>query len=749
NGIETDAKEMVYLGGTIGGITTRLVDLNPGPGVADKPTTGTFTAPAVAKFDGTHTPIGTAFFLAFVIPQTTGSGFSADIATNALGDFAMVGVFQGANVDFAPDSTVFLLESASNGNQQSSFAARYEGGMIWTGDSSTAWEDPLNWDGVLVPDSTNDVYIPDTGVTNQPTVANSTFINALHVSSGNTLTLNPTVVLEVENALENNATITSSGRIMLGGKIEQFISGTGSISNLELQNINGAEITDLDTQSITGAYFPTTGVLNTNNGLVLKSSAFGTAQIATGSGGGGYISGNVTVERYVPGGRRAFRFFGHPFDDTIALSQLVSDDIDITGSGGATNGFTPTGTNNPSAFYYDQSLGDTTTVGNNPGWLAYTSANTAQWQQYQAARILIRGTKGQGLTSAPYTPNAVTLDMSGAVNQGTQPVNFIKGDTTDFVLVGNPFPSQIDLNLTTRSNIGSAFIVWDANQGVKGGYTSSPFSSSYIFPSCGSFVTTLTAASGSITFEEADKSTGVPTSLFKTTAATNTVQLRIVDDTLFWDRILLRFDPAASSTKDYEDAVKLNNPDLDFNTLSADGRPLSIDTRPYVNGEVIQLGLRAFVLKTYKIIVPDFDMPAGTKLYLHDKYLNKIEEVYAGYEYAFTVTADTLSQGKRFALNLIGDPNIVGEQVYLPDKLLVMVHPNPATDEFFVSFNSPIREKMKIRLVNITGITVLNTYTAEKNTGTTTISVNDLPAGIYIIEVTGTSGTFKQKILKQ
>src|SRR5690606_23630712 len=198
--------------------------------------------------------------------------------------------------------------------------------------------------------------------------------------------------------------------------------------------------------------------------------------------------------------------FGHPFSSSIALSQLT-DDIDITGSGGATNGFTTTGTNNPSSYWYDVSTANGS-ASNDLGWTAFTSASTSSWDQYEMARILVRGALNEGLTGGSYTPSAVTIDMTGAVNQGSHVVNVTKGTGSIYAGVANPFPSGVDMSLLTRGgSIASFYYVWNTTSGAAGAYEAKLYSSSYVLPSCAAFVTGI-AASSTITFDEADKASG-------------------------------------------------------------------------------------------------------------------------------------------------------------------------------------------------------------------------------------------------
>ena len=73
--------------------------------------------------------------------------------------------------------------------------------------------------------------------------------------------------------------------------------------------------------------------------------------------------------------------------------------------------------------------------------------------------------------------------MSGSVNQGNQTISLTKGSGTNFVLVGNPFQSQVNMDAVSGTNIGSSFYIWDANQGTRGAYTSYTYGSCLLYTS--------------------------------------------------------------------------------------------------------------------------------------------------------------------------------------------------------------------------------------------------------------------------
>jgi hypothetical protein len=73
---------------------------------------------------------------------------------------------------------------------------------------------------------------------------------------------------------------------------------------------------------------------------------------------------------------------------------------------------------------------------------SFTSTSDASWTQYAGTRVLVRGdrTQPESLTGAAY-PNAVTLDMTGAVNIVAS--NVVTAG--NYHLVSNPYPSPTDI----------------------------------------------------------------------------------------------------------------------------------------------------------------------------------------------------------------------------------------------------------------------------------------------------------------
>ncbi|MCB9047155.1 MAG: T9SS type A sorting domain-containing protein [Chitinophagales bacterium] len=621
----------------------------------------------------------------------------------------------------------------------------------WTGSTSTDWNTASNWSTNSVPGSSDNVKIPS-GKSRYPNLASGTSsCKNIEIVSGASVIVNGGT-LRIAGSISNSGTFNAeNGTIVLNGTSAQTIpSGAFSnktIKNLELNNGSGCSLAD--TIKITDTYTPTSGTLTTNDKFVLKSSPTGTARVAQGYYGGNYISGKTTVEQYIPG-KRAYRFMSHPFGTPIALSQLT-DDIDITGNGGTTNGFTAVQVNAPSAYYFDASTADNSTYGNNPGWKDFPSAIPAYWDAYEMARIFIRGSKGQGLTSAAYTPDSVTIDMTGDLITGDRLIGLDKGNNSEFVICGNPYASPVNMRTLTRTDLYSSFVVWDPNMGTKGGYSAYSFYYNYYLPAYSGFVAKVYSwkSKGFVNFQESDKTSATPAALFKHTANDPyMVELKIEDSTTFWDRLTLSFDSTGMAVEDSLDMVKLHNPDVDFYTLSDDNVLLSIDTRPFEDNKVIRLGMdpgmtdHSFALK-----VPQFNIPVGTKLYLYDKFTGKTEELKEGFEYWFDVTSDTNSYGAdRFSINMKGIPDDVSVVKNAASGRMQLI-PNPAHGTVKVAFDQ-LKGTAVVKVADMSG-RVVYVQSVNAAVGSVVVPLYNLPDGVYMVELESDNTHMVEKLVKQ
>ena len=695
-----------------------------------------------------------------VVTYTINAGTNQTVTLNNAGTASV-------NTGALSANTVYALVSVQSGS--CTFSLNSNISIIvtpntWNGSVDSNWNNAANWCGG-VPTATSPVIIPTTSI--QPVISGGTTITNTNfsVASGVTVTVNTGSTLIVTNDATINGSVKGAGTVKMNGTTAQTISGIGNIQNLEINNTAGVTITSTDTLKVTGTLTLTSGQLNTNNVIVLTSNSQGTACI--GPITGGTINGNVIMERYIPAGKRLYRFFSHPYRDTVALNPELTSQIDVTGFGGAANGFTATQTNNASAFWYNPLTGNTNPGGNgnDPGWTAFTSANATSgangWKPYEGIRVLVRGSKGQGLAGQTYTPDSSKLRMFGRINTGTINIPIVKGTNSGYNVLGNPYPSAVNLGPIMYSAYqsglftGSAYYVWDASAGTTGAYITQHINSAsdyYNLPAGGAFVVNA-AVNGTIAFHETDKvTTGV--NLFKTTNVANDVEFNITsnNDSIYWDRMFVSFNDQATAAKENFDGGKSKNPIVNFYTLSDDNQQLAVDARSFTNNMTIPVGFKTTETNKYKIKVANMNLAANQALYLMDSYANTVTTLQPGTEYEFDVTEDSASQGNnRFSLNgAIANPasttGVTTTASNTTADFNFTVAPNPAVNNTTVTIHTTDKAATTVSVSNISGLEVFATSVTNNSVQ---IPLSNLPAGIYMVKVTCGNKVATQRLVKE
>ncbi len=459
------------------------------------------------------------------------------------------------------------------------------------------------------------------------------------------------------NTLDYSGTLHMRGDFKGQYKINRAVVFGGGTTNM---------VTDPGTllQIVQGLKVQGGTTFNANNETTILSTASGTGNVEELSPTDN-ITNQLTMQRYIPGGRRAYRIFGHPFTSSKSLYETLQDDFDVTGPGGYTNGFVATQTNAPSAWYFNPLTG---------AWVSYTSAYApaGNWNQYQGVYAMVRGAKGEGIFGQQnYTVSETTVDFTGEINQHGVTIPLVTTTTPsalNYNLVGNPYPSDVDLTAaigTLSNNAWSAYWVWNStmvqsgltnqnNMPVYGKFEAILNAAPMVLPSSSAFMVAVSAADN-ITFQESYKSTGTPhAGLFKTTTGSEILELKVFSDTntFYWDKMYLVIDANASDSEEVHDASKPLGGNVNLFAYSADGKKQSVGAFPYGLGKVVPLGFPSTELRTFTFQVSAFTIDATHPLYLHDKYLNTLTQLQANTSYTFTVTNDTNTSTNRFEIGM-------------------------------------------------------------------------------------------------
>lgn len=297
----------------------------------------------------------------------------------------------------------------------------------WTGNVNTNWFLAGNWSAGIIPISITNALIP-TGRPNYPIVTGGiATTNNITIQTAAAVTVNTT--LQIGGVISNSGAFNATaGTIEFNGSNMQTIPAntftTNTVGNLTVKNIVG--VTIAGTLNVSGVVKATTGNLQTGGFLTLLSTAAQTALI-DGSGNGS-VTGNVTVQRYLPS-RFGYHYLSSPFTAVTVLQ--FSNEVDLLASF-------------PALYRYVENRASS-------GWVAYTTATNLLIPMVGYAANLGDAT----------TP--VTVDAKGIVNNGTitapTPTNSGEPYTQGFNLVGNPYPSPVDWDAGAgwiRTNIDNA-----------------------------------------------------------------------------------------------------------------------------------------------------------------------------------------------------------------------------------------------------------------------------------------------------
>lgn len=266
------------------------------------------------------------------------------------------------------------------------------------------------------------------------------------------------------NFTNNGTLMTRSGLIFLNGSSQQSLGGSSitNFNDLTLNNPGGALMTA--PQNLIGTLSLNNGTFNTNSQvLTMVSTATATARVGQITGSGNII-GDVTVQRFVPGGYTGWALVGAPIVSPLTFNDL-DDDLYIA---------CPNCPDGPSGYFVSIVSYDETPSGNYdsaPSYVSMSSINDA-----------INTNKGYWvyMGNGQFTTTDIVFDLSGSLRKFnyTLPLNYTNnGSVVDdgWNLIANPYPSAISWSSLKGStaNVDNAIYVYNADlNGGTGGFAS-------------------------------------------------------------------------------------------------------------------------------------------------------------------------------------------------------------------------------------------------------------------------------------
>lgn len=578
--------------------------------------------------------------------------------------------------------------------------------------------------------------------------AGNLFIN------GNLLTLNG-VVSTTSGFLKGSET----SKLTIGGTAAnaalsflQTDSSTRRLSNLTSTRANGSTLSNA--LEIVDSVNVSSGTITSNGNLVLLSTSTNTARVARIVSGG--IAGNVTAQRFIPGGsnKRKWRYLSSPVNisGSIKIWQLI-DDVHVTGVGNVANGFDDCATCAPSLRTYTESVaGDENQGWTNPPDTSF-SINTGT-----GFELFVRGNRN---TPTPYinwaTPNDATIDYVGTINSGAININVSYTDNgaasaDGFNLLGNPYPSQINWMSSgwTKTNLEPYFWTYNPDPSIAAyGIFSTALGTGtnditrFIASGQGFFVK-ATGASAVLGFTENIKRTDAPYNFFKTKKSDSEecfFRLKATNNA-FRDELIIALDSNSSLAKeDPADAYKFFGEKLNFYSKSSESGSLAINQVNFPSSEkedTIQLSFFSYdslVVKVgeHKIELSEINkLPSTVKIDLVDFYTNTRVNLNENPVYTFNIESNLESFGnKRFDLILYNTSTGISSNL----SNTITVYPNPAKTDLYILGNE--FSSSDYILYNVLGQVIRKGVLLENK-----IPLSELPSGVYVLKLTEGTARF-------
>lgn len=665
---------------------------------------------------------------------SSGSNGSSVKVTNG-GKLTIKGklVYQTNSYIHIDSGTVSVQGSISYGSGtrfRGSQAANLE---IKNGQTTHLWMDSSNTDGNVL----------KTLSVNGSSIVN--LKNVLQMRGGAT----PGIVYISDENPNTNCTLKTNGFIRL---LSTTANKTASIGNVP----SGSKVISANSDQIS-IFIPGRGSNNANGSSVPSKN------------GSGFVESS-----------RGWRLFGNPCDTGIYVSQYTggSNEIDITG-GTSANGFTANSTGNSSAKYYNESSNawtDFSAINGNTsggtlagGWISSTGGFVA----------LVRGKKGEGLTSTSYSPSNATITLNGKFLTDDKTVSWTLGssatNTTGWKVISNPYPNSISLSNLLLTNVDNGiyyynpkrktWATWNFNKSSRSGQNTN--GGNAFIPVGGAFIvhTTNNATTGSVEFVRSKVIRTAYDSLpeggifdIQMGTTPNPNELRISLGKYNDSSNLYTGDECVAGIGLFTDATAQFDNQYDAYDFGADIADVGIynptdNFNMSINNysaipDSISLSVKGHKPDVYILGFSDLPtaLTSNYNVVLKDNFTGTRTFISSGSNYKFEMNSDAKSKGNgRFVL-LLEKSNT--SNVNTQDQTELIVYPNPTNAKVInLLWNGTIDLK-QLEIYNSIGEKVNpKSYTTTKTTDAMVINFSNWQSGVYLISAQVGNTVIKKKII--
>ena len=366
-------------------------------------------------------------------------------------------------------------------------------------------------------------------------------------------------------------------------------------------------------------------------------------------------------------------------------------------------------------------------------------------------------TAGKGyIAVSPASSAAVTF--TGTLNTGAQSFSLNRTDSAvqkrGFNLVGNPYPSYLNWESATRTNVGPTmwyrskdggqyvFATYGALSQIGTSLGGSPVTK-YIPPMQAFWVRVSGAGSGTLAFDNTMRSHSATINILKAPSATKATQqvLRLqVSNGTNNDEAIIIFNENATNGFDDYDSPKMTNANVaipEIYTMVGNEKLVINGLTSVTPNEELALGFVTGQSNTFSIKatqISNFD--ASTRIFLRDNLLNTEQELTTSTDYTFT--SDVVSTNNRFSV-VFKSAGVTTGVNSLNANISVSMNKN---NQIMVDCSGNINNNALVDVYSAAGQKIQS----EQITTSRTILDAGLTTGVYIVTVNNGGKTVTQKV---
>jgi PKD repeat protein len=486
-------------------------------------------------------------------------------------------------------------------------------------------------------------------------VSGSRNVRDLAIEAGGSIDVGSGSLTVHGTSFELDGTFTAgTGTLLFAGNDLATITGSAvlDVFNLTVNNTEGVNV-DVVT-NVKGTLLLNDGDFEAVASVKLVSDATRTARLGVVASGASY-TGDLTVERYIPGGASNWRLLGTPVQGRTVADW--NDDFYTAGFTGSNYpNFYSGGVLWPTIRWYDET---NTGTGLNDGLTGVTNTTNA----------LVSG-RGYATWSGDAIggTSAFIVDVTGPPTIASSPItlpltwtNTGTPGTDGWNLVGNPLPSPISFTGITRgADVQNAYWIFNPATGNNASWSSgiSTNGATGVIQSSQGFWMRTTGPAVTSTVSESAKSGSGTGGFFGGQELIVVPMVRLSISSAinnYRDEAVVAFHEGApgSDALDAPSYVFAHPQAPQISTLSTDGDAMAISMYgSYSNSISIPVLVNAAVTGTYTITASDMELLGGLScLVLEDLVTGAVTPMQEDATYNFTLAANASATTPRFMLH--------------------------------------------------------------------------------------------------